>query len=549
MKKSEAEKITTQYLKPIYSFALKRCKSLQDAEDLSQEIAVKVFRTLLVRDDIEDVSRFIWTIAHNALSNYYRDSSRNFIGASIDEIADTLCDDTDISSDLVMRETAGKLQGEIAYLSKLQRRIVIAYYYENRKQSEIAEELKISVGTVKWHLFEAKKDLKRGIQLMRTSGELKFNPVRFAYCGTNGSVGTKGSNSNFFRSALSQNIEYSVWKKAKTVNEIADDLGVSPVYVESEAEYLEEYGFLKKRGNRYLCNILLDEPTTQLNRLHDEMYEKAAKIFANELYDELMNSDILDNPCITGGFDNVSFTGDSKRDKSFFMWALIPYIASYSGEAFLDTSVSFDEAATIRADGGHNICYASVMNNNVTPPKYFESMKHWCGPCRNECGGVVLWLIDCEWSQKQVDEASRSKDISLLVRYMNDEILTEEEYAYLTERGYIKSIGSPDGLFKSALKCVCITGKETKSKLIAIGDKIKEKHINELNALQKPYADAVLKETPEHLLTMQKYGLQFTFYGDGRFIIYCLKELVNNGKLKEPENELKKALTTLIIKE
>lgn len=29
--------ITTEYLKPIFGFVLKRCKSIQDAEDLSQE--------------------------------------------------------------------------------------------------------------------------------------------------------------------------------------------------------------------------------------------------------------------------------------------------------------------------------------------------------------------------------------------------------------------------------------------------------------------------------------------------------------------------------
>lgn len=205
----------------------------------------------------------------------------------------------DIVSDLALRETTEKLRGEIAYLSRLQRRIVIAYYYENKKQSRIAEELGIPVGTVKWHLFEAKKELKRGMETMRSSSELRFNPIQFALCGTNGSVGSKGNNGNFFRSALSQNIAYVVWKEPKTIRQIADALGVSPVYVESEAEYLEEYGFLTRHGDRYLCNILLDETNSALSRLHDEMYEKAARIFANELYDALMDADIWDDAGIT----------------------------------------------------------------------------------------------------------------------------------------------------------------------------------------------------------------------------------------------------------
>ena len=106
---------------------------------------------------------------------------------------------------------------------------------------------------------------------MRLSSDLKFRPIRFSLCGTNGSVGTKGGNSNFFRTALTQNIEYAVWREPKTVNEIADSLGVSPVYVEDEAAYLEEYGFLKKKDSRYLCNILLEEPRSAYTRLESEI--------------------------------------------------------------------------------------------------------------------------------------------------------------------------------------------------------------------------------------------------------------------------------------
>lgn len=91
MKKYDAERITNEYLKPIFGFALKQCKNIHDAEDLSQEIIIKVFRTLLKRDDIEDISKFIWTVAHNALSNYYRDNKQNHIGISIDEFEETLC--------------------------------------------------------------------------------------------------------------------------------------------------------------------------------------------------------------------------------------------------------------------------------------------------------------------------------------------------------------------------------------------------------------------------------------------------------------------------
>ncbi|MBR4962105.1 MAG: RNA polymerase sigma factor, partial [Clostridia bacterium] len=185
MTRQDAENIITEYTKPIYGFALKRCRNLQDAEDLAQEIVLKAFRVLIVRDDIADPAKFIWTIAHNALSNYYRDAARTIVGVPVEEIADQLADPDAKTDGEGEDDIPKRLQQEIAYLSGTQRRIVIAYYYENRKQADIAAELGIPVGTVKWHLFEAKKELKRGMETMRETSELKFNPIKFDFLGIN----------------------------------------------------------------------------------------------------------------------------------------------------------------------------------------------------------------------------------------------------------------------------------------------------------------------------------------------------------------------------
>ena len=235
MNKQEAEKIIKQYLKPIFGFALKRCKNIQDAEDLSQEILIKTYNALITTN-IEKMDKFIWTIAHNMLHNYYRNYAKGIVNLPINE--EIVYDDfLNNNEDAIYR-----LQLEIAYLSKIQRKIIIAYYFENRKQKEIAQELNISMGTVKWHLFDAKKELKRRIKTMKQTRNLQFNPVRFDSYGLNGNIGTK-SLDEFFRSSLSQNICYCIRNTAKTVNEIANELNVSPVYIEDEVEFLEKYGF------------------------------------------------------------------------------------------------------------------------------------------------------------------------------------------------------------------------------------------------------------------------------------------------------------------
>lgn len=552
MNRQEAEKIITEYLKPVFGFALKRCRSIQDAEDLSQEIAARAFRALLVRDDIADMGRFIWTVAHNSLSNYYRDAAKSMVGVSIDEIAELIADSNSEPDADDNTEAIHRLQMEIAYLSKLQRSIVIAYYFENRRQADIARKLSIPLGTVKWHLFEAKKELKRGMDMKRKASELKFNPIKFYSYGINGSVGTK-SPDEFFRSALSQNICYCVRNTAKRINEIADDLGVSPVYVETEVEFLEEYGFLQAQKDKYIANFIISEPAAELLAMQNDMYERAAELFANDLYDELIAAGILDDPDIRCGQTDqpVSLTESPKADRNFILWSLIPYIAACSGEKLKSESISFEEVATVRPDGAHNIYHASVIADEMILPEDYVYMKNWCGPMWNGNGERILWQIDSKWSDRgerqgfQCSEDAR-RILSLYEKEMEDR-LSKDEYAWLAERGCVKTNGDYDGNFKSAWQIVVLAGKEIQDKLLAIGEQIKVKYQADFEALKAPYAEAVLKSVPAHLRKVKAYELQFVFHSDGLFLAHCITALLKNGKLKKPAENQKKSLTMLII--
>ncbi len=553
MNRQDAEKIITEYLKPIFGFALKRCKNFQDAEDLSQDIVLKAFRAILIKDDIGDVRKFIWTIAHNTLSNYYRDSAKGIIGVSVDEFKDFIADpDAEYTSD-DNAESIHRLQNEIAYLSKLQRKIVIAYYFENRKQADIAKDLDIPLGTVKWHLFEAKKELKRGMDTMRKTSELKFNPIKFSLCGFAGSIGTKGNVGNFFRSSIVQNIAYCIKDTPKSINEIADALGVSPVYIESEVEYLEEYGFLLKQDNKYIINFLLDEPDEYIIKIKEDMYSKAAKLFANELYDSLSQSSLLNKSNIVCCNRMVDINEEMQvpifeNDHNFLLWSLIPYITALSGEKYMDDKIKFEEVCTIRPDGGKNICYASIENDIV--PQHFESMKKFCGPCWNGfTDKFILWTIDTEWSKRRIDDNYQltvARDLSVFERFFNDEELSDLDYAYMYEKGYMRRYESIHGRW-TGLQIVWIRNTEARKMLLEFGDKIKEKYQEEFETLKAPYVKAILERTPKHLHKAQMYGLQHIFYSDGWFILHCLKELVNNGKLKLPTDEQRKSLTTLIV--
>ena len=125
--------------------------------------------------------------------------------------------------------------------------------------------------------------------------------------------------------------------------------------------------------------------------------------------------------------------------------------------------------------------------------------------------------------------------------------LSKDEYAWLEELGYVKTNGDYDGNFKSPWQIVILRNKGIQNKLLAVGERLREKHDATFRALKAPYVEAVLKSVPAHMRKAQEYSLQFIFHSDGPFIRQCISALLKNGKLKKPTECQKKSLMTLII--
>ena len=137
--------------------------------------------------------------------------------------------------------------------------------------------------------------------------------------------------------------------------------------------------------------------------------------------------------------------------------------------------------------------------------------------------------------------------LSLYERECKGERLSKDEYAWLSEYGYIKTGGEYDGEFKAVWQIVTLASKDVKKQLLAVGEKLQAKYADAFEAMRAPYADALLASVPTHLRKMEEYELQFLFHSDGWFLLHCLVVLLNNGKLKAPTEGQKKALTTLLI--
>ena len=221
----------------------------------------------------------------------------------------------------------------------------------------------------------------------------------------------------------------------------------------------------------------------------------------------------------------------------------------------MDTRITFEEVATIRPDGAHNICKATVVPGNMILPSDYVYMKDFCGPFRHSnkkysLGNTLFWQLDTEWSGRRMNVSKNDSDRAdrvLSLRKSENHILSKDDYIWLAELGYVKTSGIHDNNFKAEWQVITLANNEIKSKLIAIGEKIKTKYKSEFDSIKAPYMEAVLNSVPAHLRRIEEYELQFLFHSDGWFLLHCIVALLNNGKLKPPTEEQKKSLTTLIV--
>ncbi len=68
--------------------------------------------------------------------------------------------------------------------------------------------------------------------------------------------------------------------------------------------------------------------------------------------------------------------GRNLWDRNFLLWTLIPYIAAWSVEGLREENISFEEVATLRPDGAHNIVHASVIPDEMILPEDYVYMNN-----------------------------------------------------------------------------------------------------------------------------------------------------------------------------
>ena len=175
------QEIVQQYNRRIYNICYRFSGSTDDAADLTQEVFIKIYRTLGTFDGSKAAfMTWVTTVTRNLLVDHFRKGKYDRVTDSLDatpgnqedglSIADQLEDQRSSPEQRVQsQETQKMVQGALQKLSPELREAVILRDLQDMDYKEIAIVLKVPEGTVKSRINRGRTELARLLQ--RTYGQ------------------------------------------------------------------------------------------------------------------------------------------------------------------------------------------------------------------------------------------------------------------------------------------------------------------------------------------------------------------------------------------
>jgi RNA polymerase sigma-70 factor, ECF subfamily len=165
--------LVQKFRRPLIGFMYRMTHNASTAEELAQEVFLRVYRSRATYTADAKFSTWLYRIATNLAANHARDTrhERPEVQVSIDEpdeesgttvdVADTR---SNVEQDLVREERLKAIRKHIQALPERQRNAVIMHKYQNLDYKQIADVLKLSESATKSLLFRAYETLRERLK-------------------------------------------------------------------------------------------------------------------------------------------------------------------------------------------------------------------------------------------------------------------------------------------------------------------------------------------------------------------------------------------------
>ena len=166
--------LVERYQRPVLSVIVRMVRDPHLAEDLAQEVFLKVHRRLRTFDPKRKLSSWLFKIAHNTTLDHLRRKQVDTVALEVEredglDLRERIPDEATESPDLRVHrgDLAAALETAVGGLRPEYREVVVLRYQEDMAYQEIAEVTGLPMGTVKTHLHRARKEM---VDALRSCG-------------------------------------------------------------------------------------------------------------------------------------------------------------------------------------------------------------------------------------------------------------------------------------------------------------------------------------------------------------------------------------------
>jgi len=148
-----------RYSKTVYNLAYNFCGSSDDANDLTQDIFIKIYKNIHRFDNNLNISSWILRISKNHCIDYWRKNKKNNFRIDLDD--NLVKDEHSPEEDLIKTGDLHRLREKMLQLKPEVRALLIMRDIQNHSYREIADSLDVPLGTVKSKINRARIQLAK----------------------------------------------------------------------------------------------------------------------------------------------------------------------------------------------------------------------------------------------------------------------------------------------------------------------------------------------------------------------------------------------------
>src|SRR5205085_2308500 len=170
------ERIVRLHWRRVFNVAYKFVGKHDEAEDLTQDIFLKLFKSLKTFDRRANFSTWLISVSRNLCIDHYRSMRREYDMVTHDVDVGTLARPSAIDSPqaaLEQRDRVALLRAALDKLAPSLRTAVMLRDIQELSYQEIAERLRVPEGTVKSRINRGRTELARQIARLRDKQESK----------------------------------------------------------------------------------------------------------------------------------------------------------------------------------------------------------------------------------------------------------------------------------------------------------------------------------------------------------------------------------------